>query len=240
MNILEWVFVRVDLHQLHSHTLTTSQIHNATYRSAGKAVSVWQFDKKALMNNKELDKKQKEALLAVLRRGPQELVKLKHPAVLAITQPLCETKDTMAFATERVFASLANVLGRTDNIDRVPLAVREFGLLEIEILMGLIQLSAACAFLHKADLIHGEASSTLCLAECSIILLLLSLGHLSRSKTIIAIISKSSQYPVIIYSSSSSFLVFPSSSHCHLCPQLIFVFIIIHGHQETSHQTTSC
>jgi hypothetical protein len=35
------------------------------------------------------------------------MVRLKHPSVLAVTMPLAESKDTLAFATEQVFASLA-------------------------------------------------------------------------------------------------------------------------------------
>jgi hypothetical protein len=130
-------------------------VHKGTFRAQRKPVSVWVFDKKALMADKNIDKKQKERLIAVLKRGPLELVKLKHPAVLAITYPLAESKESLAFATEPIFSSLANVLGKTDNMDRVPLNVRDFQLLEIEILMGLIQLSAACSFLHQAEMIHG-------------------------------------------------------------------------------------
>lgn len=122
-------------------------------------MAVWIFDKKGLLADKTLDKRQKDKLIDVLRRGPLELVKLKHPSVLAITHPLAESKESLAFATEPIFSSLANVLGKTDNVDKVPLSVREFQLLEIEILMGLIQLSAACTFLHQAELIHGAEPS---------------------------------------------------------------------------------
>lgn len=86
-----------------------------------------------------------------MKKGASELVKLKHPSVLAVTHPLAESKDSLAFATEPVFASLANVLGHRDNIDRVSPALREFDLLDIEVLSGMIHLSSACHFLHQVS-----------------------------------------------------------------------------------------
>eukprot|EP00729_Bicosta_minor_P019887 gene19887-29077_t len=132
------------------------KIHDAVQRTPHQEVSVWVLDKKALMNSKELKKPQKEKLLEVLRKGPSKLQLLKHPQVLAVTMPMDESKDIIAFATERVFASLNNVLGKTDNIDRVPLTLKEYDMLDLEVTMGLLSISSALGFAHQAEIIHGN------------------------------------------------------------------------------------
>ena len=48
----------------------------------------------------------------------------------------------MAFATEPVFASLANILGKVDNVPTpVPQTIDNFKLYEVEIKYGLMQVS---------------------------------------------------------------------------------------------------
>lgn len=95
------------------------RIHDGTHRAHGTAVSVFVFDKKALREDKTVDKRVREPLIDMLKRGPTQLQKLRHPSLLQIVHPLAESKDYLAFATEPVFASLSNVLGRTDNIPQV-------------------------------------------------------------------------------------------------------------------------
>ena len=41
------------------------------------------------------------------------------------TQPLEESKEVMLFVTEPVFASLANVLGKYENLPTLPLPIKE-------------------------------------------------------------------------------------------------------------------
>lgn len=51
-------------------------------------------------------------------------------------------RDSLAFATEPVFASLANILGVTDNVPvPVPPQLDNFSLFEVEIKYGLVQVS---------------------------------------------------------------------------------------------------
>lgn len=98
------------------------QIHRGIFRQHKKPVAVWIFDKKGLNADKSYTKHQKEAIVScvpvdyimtscmqhfrwlsqclcivvqikVLKKGAAELVKLKHPSVLAITYPLAESKD---------------------------------------------------------------------------------------------------------------------------------------------------
>ena len=52
-------------------------------------------------------------------------------------------RESLAFATEPVFASLANVLGQTENVPApVPAALRDHQLHQVEIRYGLLQVRA--------------------------------------------------------------------------------------------------
>lgn len=57
--------------------------------------------------------------------------------------PLEESRDTLAFATEPVFASLANVLGQTNNLPSPPpYLLKDFKLYDVEIKYGLMQVTS--------------------------------------------------------------------------------------------------
>ena len=45
-----------------------------------------------LVADKTVSKKSRESLLETLRKGPTQLVKLKHPSVIAIMTPLDESR----------------------------------------------------------------------------------------------------------------------------------------------------
>ena len=56
--------------------------------------------------------------------------------------PLEESRDCLAFATEPVYCSLANALGRHENMPQpVPKHIREYKLFDVEIKYGLLQVS---------------------------------------------------------------------------------------------------
>ena len=56
--------------------------------------------------------------------------------------PLEESRDCLAFATEPVYCSLANALGRWENMPQpVPKHIREYKLFDVEIKYGLLQVS---------------------------------------------------------------------------------------------------
>ncbi|EDQ89023.1 uncharacterized protein MONBRDRAFT_8597 [Monosiga brevicollis MX1] len=78
-----------------------------------QAATVFVFDRKALNHDKSVSKADREAILAVLRRGALQLGKLHHPYVVKVCMPLQETKDWLAFATEPLLASLAHALRPT-------------------------------------------------------------------------------------------------------------------------------
>ncbi len=69
-----------------------------------------------------------------------------------------ESRESLAFATEPVFASLANVLGIHENLPAPPPApLSDYRLFDVEIKHGLQQLSEGLIFLHNdVKLLHGN------------------------------------------------------------------------------------
>eukprot|EP00912_Choanoflagellata_sp_UC4_P000574 UC4_evm1s355 len=120
--------------------------------------SVWFLDKRDPLCNisrsdsgatgfSKFPKEFKEAFLDVMRRGPQQLVKCRHPNLLRIVAPLSESKDQMAFVTEEIFASVSNV----------PLHIKEYDLHPLEIKCGILQVSDALHFCErKLECAHGN------------------------------------------------------------------------------------
>ena len=135
------------------------RIHSAVEKSSRSPASVFLFSKKDAASTKGMKKKQREELFEAMRRGPAQLQKLRHPDLLRVVHPLTESKDLMAYATEPVLASLANLNGAIQGLDPVPFAIRECVMDELERRLGLVQLSRALAFVHtSAKLVHGNIS----------------------------------------------------------------------------------
>ncbi|CAD7687161.1 unnamed protein product [Nyctereutes procyonoides] len=72
--------------------------------------------------------------------------------------PLEESRDCLAFCTEPIFASLANVLGNWENLpSSVPLDVKDYNLYDVETKYGLLQVSEGLSFLHSSvKMVHGN------------------------------------------------------------------------------------
>lgn len=93
-------------------------------------------------------------LLEVLKRGVTQLTKIRHPRVLTVQHPLEESRESLAFATEPVFASLANILGQTTNMPQ-PANMSDYKFFDVEMKYGLLQLGEGLAFLHNdVKLLH--------------------------------------------------------------------------------------
>ncbi|CAN0887883.1 SCY1-like protein 2 A [Linum grandiflorum] len=121
-------------------------------------VCVWVLDKKALAEARiraGLSKAAEDSFLDVVRADATRLVRLRHPGVVHVVQSLDENKNAMAMVTEPLFASVANVLGNFENVEKVPKELQgiEMGLLEVK--HGLLQVAETLDFLHNnAHLIH--------------------------------------------------------------------------------------
>ncbi|KAI6191626.1 Protein kinase domain-containing protein [Aphelenchoides bicaudatus] len=114
-------------------------------------VSIWLFEKRQI---EKWPKHEKEAFPELLKRGVNQLTRLRHPRILTIDRTLEESRDSFAFCTEPVFASLANVFGDKENVEESP-KLESFA--DVEIKHGLFQLSEALAFLHNdAKIFHGN------------------------------------------------------------------------------------
>lgn len=130
------------------------KIYSGYKKSTKQSAAIFVFEKRLL--DRWSNKQEKEAVLEVLKRGVTQLTKLRHPQILIVQHPLEESRDSLAFATEPVFASLANVLGNLENVPTpVPKNLRDYKLLDVEIRYGLLQLGEGFVFLHSdVKLLH--------------------------------------------------------------------------------------
>ena len=103
---------------------------------------------------------ERDRILDQFKKSISQLTRLRHPQVLTVQFPLEESRDCLAFATEPVFASLANLLGQHENLPTpVPPAVRDYKMFDVEIKYGLLQLCEGLTFLHDSvKLLHRNLS----------------------------------------------------------------------------------
>lgn len=128
------------------------KVYSATKKSTKEEASVFLFEKKSVDRFSRGDR---DAIIDLLRIGAQQLTKLRHPKILAVIQPLEESREALAFATEPVFASLANILGDLSSISTVTRELQEYQLFDVEIKHGLLQLTEGLGFLHNdAKILH--------------------------------------------------------------------------------------
>ncbi|KAJ3640895.1 hypothetical protein Zmor_027428 [Zophobas morio] len=127
------------------------KIYKGYKRSTKQEASIFVFEKRQL---EKWNKSDREIILESLRRGVTQLTKIRHPQILTVQHPLEESRESLAFATEPVFASLANVLGKTTNMPQ-PANMSDYKLFDVEIKYGLLQISEGLAFLHNdVKLLH--------------------------------------------------------------------------------------
>jgi len=124
-------------------------------KTTGQEVSVFVLEKKLIDS---YDKRDREPILEVFRKGPQQLAKLRHPRLLTVQHTLEESRDSLAFATEPVFASLANVLGKIEALPQNAIEeLRSYELFDVEKVYGLLQIVEGLAFLHNdVKLVEGN------------------------------------------------------------------------------------
>uniref|UniRef100_A0A8D8SYS2 SCY1-like protein 2 n=2 Tax=Cacopsylla melanoneura TaxID=428564 RepID=A0A8D8SYS2_9HEMI len=129
------------------------KIYSGTKRSTNQDASIFVLEKRQL---DKLDMKLREEYFIFVKKGVSQLTRLRHPQILTVQHPLEESRESLAFATEPVLASLANVLGHTDNLPcPLPTHLRSYKLYDIEIKYGLMQIGEGLNFLHNdAKKIH--------------------------------------------------------------------------------------
>lgn len=85
------------------------KIYDAVKKSTNQKASIFVLEKKYL---EQYSRKDRELILDSLKKSVQQLTRLRHPHVLKVEHPLEESRDCLAFATEPVFCSLSNLLGK--------------------------------------------------------------------------------------------------------------------------------
>ncbi|XP_051175555.1 SCY1-like protein 2 isoform X2 [Leptopilina boulardi] len=140
-------------------------------KSDGKEVSIFLFEKRSV--EKLTKPKRKETITETLRAGVQNLERFRHPKILQVIHSAEQCQETLAFASEPVLASLANVLAyeeqkalslaqsSTSSVGQQnqqqhqhqhqhnrQVYMKEYELLDMEIKYGLLQITEALSFLH--------------------------------------------------------------------------------------------
>ncbi|XP_039287433.1 SCY1-like protein 2 [Nilaparvata lugens] len=130
-------------------------------------VSVFVFEKRCA---EKLHKpKRKETVTELLRGSVRQLERFRHPKVLQVLHPVEESSDTLAFASEPVLASLANILAfhqdapstahapatgassqtsASNHPPPQPPHAKDYQFLDIELKYGILQITEALTFLH--------------------------------------------------------------------------------------------
>lgn len=127
-----------------SSSSTTSTAGPSSSSDATKnVVSIWMhtFSTRGQVRQRIMDQLKKEA---------SSLTRLRHPCILEVVEPLEESRNDVAFATEQVFASLSEALV-SDHRQDVQLD-------EVEIQKGLLQVARGLEFLHGAKMVHQNLS----------------------------------------------------------------------------------
>ncbi|XP_070509672.1 SCY1-like protein 2 [Chironomus tepperi] len=138
------------------------KIHESFRKSDGKECSVFLFEKR--IADKLHKPKRKETVTELLKASVKQLERFRHPKILQIIHTVEECSETLAFATEPVYASLANVLAFQDSSSSVPQTppiqrnttfMKEYNFLDIELKYGVLQIIEALSFLHySGQVIH--------------------------------------------------------------------------------------
>ncbi|RUS84700.1 hypothetical protein EGW08_007528, partial [Elysia chlorotica] len=132
----------------------TWKIYEAVRLEDKKEASVFVFEKR--IADKLHKPRRREVVAETLRKDVSYLEKLKHPKILTVLHGLEECHDSLAFASEPVFASLSNVLGIHERLPSpLPPDIRDHDFIELEIKHGIVQITDALSYIHnKERLVH--------------------------------------------------------------------------------------
>ncbi|XP_050436024.1 SCY1-like protein 2 [Adelges cooleyi] len=129
------------------------KIYSGYKKSTQQPASIFLLEKRQL---DKWSKSERDHIIDVLKKGVAQLTRLRHPQVLTVQHTLEESRESLAFATEPVFCSLANALGKMDNTPQpASKDLQDYKLYDIDIKYGLMQLGQGLVFLHNdAKLLH--------------------------------------------------------------------------------------
>ncbi|CAN7998877.1 unnamed protein product [Ixodes hexagonus] len=123
------------------------KVYQATKRSTKEEAAVFVLEKKQL---ERYSKRDRELIVDILKQGIAQLTRLRPPSILTVQHPLEESRESLAFATEPAFCSLANILGQSENMPvPPPPELKDYQLYDVEIKYGFLQVSEGLAFLHN-------------------------------------------------------------------------------------------
>ncbi|KAK8580110.1 hypothetical protein V6N13_143241 [Hibiscus sabdariffa] len=142
--------------------LYSAKARDATRLHQYPTVCVWVLDKKVLAEARAragLSKIVEDSFFDLIRADAARLVRLRHPGVVHVVQALDENKNAMTMVTEPLFASVANAIGKVENVANVPNDLEGIEMSLLEVKHGLLQIAESLDFLHNnACLIHRAIS----------------------------------------------------------------------------------
>ncbi|ESO87504.1 hypothetical protein LOTGIDRAFT_127669 [Lottia gigantea] len=175
------------------------KIFEAIRLEDSKEASVFWFEKKVA--DKLHKPRRRETVSEILRKDVTQLSRIRHPKIISIQHGVEECHDSLAFATEPIFASLSNILG---NYERMPANIPQelkimqkrniFGMrrvpftgdhefIDMEIKYGIFQITEALSFLHSSEhLIHRNVCPQSILITKRGAWKLASLGFVEKTK----------------------------------------------------------
>ncbi|KJH43996.1 HEAT repeat protein [Dictyocaulus viviparus] len=132
------------------------KIFKGVKKSTKKVVSIWIFDKKDI---DRWPKEDRELFLTLIKHGVSQLTRLRHPRLLVIEHPIEESRDSLAFASELVFACLSSCIIRREHLSLCHNDLSNFSFSDMERKHGLLQLGEALSFLHNdARILHRNVT----------------------------------------------------------------------------------
>ncbi|KAK4468032.1 hypothetical protein MN116_008209 [Schistosoma mekongi] len=134
------------------------KVYDALRRQDKKPCSVFLFDKS--IADKLHKPRRRDIVTSVLKRDVRLLAQLHHPNLLHILHPIEETSETLSFASERIFSSLANILGNHTRLQQSTIQnLKTFRFTDMDRKLGIYQLTELLRFLHTGQsLFHNNIS----------------------------------------------------------------------------------
>lgn len=126
-----------------SSSSSTSAAASSSAAPSKNVVSIW-------MHTFNTRGQTRQRITEQLKKEASSLTRLRHPCILEVIEPLEESRNDVAFATEQVFASLSEAL-LSDHRQDVQLD-------EVEVQKGLLQVARGLDFLHSAKMVHQNLS----------------------------------------------------------------------------------